>query len=52
MKKKIYVAPLMEVVKINTESCLLDASSVGFGDEYGGGEHRSRGGDDFWDDEE
>ena len=51
MKKKIYVAPLMEVVKINTESCLLE-SSVAFGSEYGGGGHRSRGGDDSWDDEE
>lgn len=53
MKKKIYIAPDMMEVKINTESHLLDASQVEFGSEYSsGGSHRSRGGDSFWDDED
>ena len=46
MKKKIYVAPRMVAVIINTESHLLDASqqsTVSFStSEYSGGGHRSR----------
>lgn len=53
MKKKTYMAPDMMEVKVNTESHLLDASSIGFSEsEYSsGGVHRSREAS-FWDEDE
>lgn len=53
MKKKIYMAPDMVSVKVNTESHLLDASQVEFSSsEYSGGTHRSRESSGFWEDDE
>ena len=52
MKKKIYMAPDMVSVKVNTESHLLDASQVEFSSEYSGGSHRSRESSGFWEDDE
>jgi len=51
MEKKTYIAPKLEVVKVNVQTHLAAGSDIAFGSDYNGGAHRSRR-NDSWDDEE